>query len=318
MASSSSSSSSSTSPSSLTFTWVADYEIALQPSSSSLAAPTMPTFNSNQNEEATMAPPTPLLSPHVDPEPIWSSPPPPNTPLAKLWTIRRRSASSSSGNHALAGLAGLLTSTTPKAQTRPFLLADAMLRQDKDVCELLLRGLGGGDNFELPAQDEKEVEHVSWVDNHGHDLLPPTSGGLPRPLVHRLNILHKGAGILVRNEHGQVYVHQRAAHKRIFPSMHDMFVGGVSLFREDTRETAGRELKEELGFGREEGEEEEEEKEEEEGREAPQKEIVEPNCSLTKTLVACTKRGMTRTTRSMRGRKTCTTTKFSPICFLLS
>jgi len=180
--------------------------------------------------------------------------------LAKLWTIRRRSgsisSSSTSGKHVLAGVAGLPTSTTPEAQPRPFLLADAALQQDKDVCELLLQGLGGDHNT-AKDNEGKEVEHVGWVDNFGHDLFPPTSKGLPRPLVHRLNILHKGAGILVRDQQGRLFVHQRAAHKRVFPSMYDMFVGGVSLFGEDTRETAGRELREELGFGRE-GEKEEE------------------------------------------------------------
>lgn len=271
-----SSSSSSSTSSSSTFTWLADYEITLQPSPSSSSLPiniTMPAFNSIDIDEATTrtgstASPTPPLPPDVDtaatalsplPGPTWSSPPPPNTPLAKLWTIWRRSgsSSSSSGKHVLAGLAGLPTSTPPEAQPRPFLLADAALQQDKDVCELLLRGLNGDHNT-ARDNEEKDVEHVSWVDNYGHDLPPSPSTGLPRRLVHRLNILHKGAGILVRDQQKRVFVHQRAAHKRIFPSMYDMFVGGVSLFGEDTRETAGRELKEELGFGRE-GEEEKEE-----------------------------------------------------------
>ncbi len=248
--------------SSACFTWVADYEIILQSSSASIATST---FNSNGNNEATVTSPTIFLPPNVNaattalsplPEPTWSSPHP-NNPLAKLWTIRRRLDSDSSNKHILAGMAGLPTPTTLDAQARPFLLADSVLEQDKKVCHLLLRGLGG-DNSEASVPDEKEVEHVSWVDNHGHDLLAPTSKGLPRPLVHGLNILHKGAGILVRDEQKRVFVHQRAAHKRIFPSMYDMFVGGVSLFGEDTRETAGRELKEELGFGREGGEEKEE------------------------------------------------------------
>ncbi|GAB5030803.1 nudix hydrolase [Nannochloropsis oceanica] len=245
------------------FTWVADYEINLQSSNlqSSSASIAPPTFNSNGNDETTVTSPTILLPPNVTAaatdlhplsEPTLSSPPP-NKPLAKLWTIRRRLDSNSSIKHTLAGIAGIAIPTTSDAQPRPFLLADSVLEQDKNVCKLLLRGLGG-DNSEAPVSDEKEVEHVSWVDNHGHDLLSLTSKGLPRPLVHRLNILHKGAGILVRDEQKRVFVHQRAAHKRLFPSMYDMFVGGVSLFGEDTRETAGRELKEELGFWREGGE----------------------------------------------------------------
>ncbi|KAL9179282.1 hypothetical protein ACHAXT_008572 [Thalassiosira profunda] len=47
-----------------------------------------------------------------------------------------------------------------------------------------------------------------------------------------------------------VYVHQRTSTKQIFPSLYDMFVGGVSTSGEPSRLTAAREVAEELGLTR--------------------------------------------------------------------
>lgn len=47
-----------------------------------------------------------------------------------------------------------------------------------------------------------------------------------------------------------VYVHRRTSTKRIFPSLYDMFVGGVSTRGEQSRLTAAREVAEELGLTR--------------------------------------------------------------------
>jgi 8-oxo-dGTP pyrophosphatase MutT (NUDIX family) len=47
-----------------------------------------------------------------------------------------------------------------------------------------------------------------------------------------------------------LYTHRRAATKRIFPSLYDMFVGGVSLADEPPELTARREVAEELGLTR--------------------------------------------------------------------
>jgi len=180
----------------------------------------------------------------------WSRPPPATASLAKLWTVWHRPGTCSD-KPLLAGVAGL-----PECdEAGPFLLADKSLRQEEEVCNLILRALEknpvrhSSSATQYEADGEEKVERVSWVNNHGHDLLPKSSKGLPRPLMHRLNVLHKGAGILVRDAQSRVFVHQRSAHKRIFPSLYDMFVGGVSLFREDTKTTARRELQEELGFG---------------------------------------------------------------------
>ena len=45
-----------------------------------------------------------------------------------------------------------------------------------------------------------------------------------------------------------LYTHRRTDTKRIFPSLYDMFVGGVSVANEDSELTARREVAEELGL----------------------------------------------------------------------
>ena len=112
------------------------------------------------------------------------------------------------------------------------------------------------------------TEVAELVDATGRPL-----GHVPRQLVHSYNLLHRGIGVLVYRrpsspeattdlDHDdddnddltrslskwQLYVHQRTATKRLFPSLYDMFVGGVSLATEEARVTAEREVAEELGL----------------------------------------------------------------------
>ena len=47
-----------------------------------------------------------------------------------------------------------------------------------------------------------------------------------------------------------LYTHRRTDTKRIFPSLYDMFVGGVSTVKEESKITAAREVAEELGLDR--------------------------------------------------------------------
>ena len=104
--------------------------------------------------------------------------------------------------------------------------------------------------------DYSKAEIVDMVDNEGTVL-----GSLPRPYVHLYNTLHRGVGVVVSKDVDiikslkannyiipEVYVHQRTSTKRIFPSLYDMFVGGVSCANEDSRLTAAREVSEELGL----------------------------------------------------------------------
>jgi len=105
-----------------------------------------------------------------------------------------------------------------------------------------------------PITNTANVELVEMVDRDGIPL-----GMLPRPLVHTFNLLHRGIGLVVAKDasiHSQstefpaLYVHRRTDDKRIFPSLYDMFVGGVSSAGEDATTTAAREVAEELGLTR--------------------------------------------------------------------
>lgn len=115
------------------------------------------------------------------------------------------------------------------------------------------------------AVSDESVEIVECVDRDKHVL-----GLVPRKLVHQYNLLHRGIGMFVTRDRPifvpssissavspqqppsqpqpDLYCHQRTATKRIFPSLFDMFVGGVSLAGEDPTITARREVAEELGL----------------------------------------------------------------------
>ena len=108
--------------------------------------------------------------------------------------------------------------------------------------------------FHSIAPDVSHAEMVDMVSQKGEPL-----GCVPRPLVHKYNILHRGMGLFVETVleggiEGQDrsrrhwYVHQRTFSKRIFPGLYDMFVGGVSGTGELSYETALREVEEELNL----------------------------------------------------------------------
>lgn len=113
---------------------------------------------------------------------------------------------------------------------------------------------GVEDLFSLLVEDTS-VEWVEMVTGSGNVL-----GRVPRPLVHKYNLLHRGIGMFVTKDQPMMvdsqptfpplYTHQRTATKRIFPSLYDMFVGGVSLAGESSELTARREVAEELGLSR--------------------------------------------------------------------
>jgi 8-oxo-dGTP pyrophosphatase MutT (NUDIX family) len=105
-----------------------------------------------------------------------------------------------------------------------------------------------------PVTDIVNIELVEMVDRDAFPL-----GMVPRPLMHTFNLLHRGIGMVVAKdasinvhttEFPDLYVHRRTDEKRIFPSLFDMFVGGVSSAKEDPRATAAREIAEELGLSR--------------------------------------------------------------------
>lgn len=76
------------------------------------------------------------------------------------------------------------------------------------------------------------------------------SRGFLRTSSRRLTRFPSRIPFLVRTIlQGQVYCHRRTKTKRVFPSMYDMFIGGVSGSMEPALDTALRELGEELGLG---------------------------------------------------------------------
>lgn len=119
------------------------------------------------------------------------------------------------------------------------------------LSRILIQWMQPNDTMDLFPLDM--AERVDMVDRDGTVL-----GTVPRSLVHQHNLLHRGIGIFVTQggpiqrdptaTQPPLYCHQRTATKRIFPSLYDMFVGGVSGAGEDSLVTARRELKEELGL----------------------------------------------------------------------
>jgi len=87
-------------------------------------------------------------------------------------------------------------------------------------------------------------EYIELVNQHGDAL-----ASVPRSLAHQHNLLHRGIGVIVYDGHNDsCYVHQRTPTKRIFPSLYDMWCGGISLSNEIPFITAQREVQEELGL----------------------------------------------------------------------
>jgi 8-oxo-dGTP pyrophosphatase MutT (NUDIX family) len=130
----------------------------------------------------------------------------------------------------------------------------SLLGQNNDVLLVDLASEAGVEVLFSNILDSSEsVEWVEMVTGSGEGL-----GKVPRPLVHSFNLLHRGIGLFVTKDKPMglagdfpdLYVHRRASTKRIFPSLYDMFVGGVSLANEPPALTARREVAEELGLSR--------------------------------------------------------------------
>jgi isopentenyldiphosphate isomerase len=85
-------------------------------------------------------------------------------------------------------------------------------------------------------------ELVALVDEHGHVV-----GSAPRSVVRRDNLRHSATAVLVRDPAGRIYVHRRSDSKDWAPGHWDAAAGGVIAVGEEPRESAVRELEEELG-----------------------------------------------------------------------
>lgn len=74
------------------------------------------------------------------------------------------------------------------------------------------------------------------------------TGSAARDEVRRRNLIHRACYILVFNPHGLLFIHRRSASKDLYPGCWDSAVGGIVLHGESYRESAVRELDEELSI----------------------------------------------------------------------
>ncbi|GHH75115.1 putative Nudix hydrolase [Streptomyces sulfonofaciens] len=72
-------------------------------------------------------------------------------------------------------------------------------------------------------------------------------GQAPRGEVYARGLRHRCVFVQVRDAEGRLFVHRRTPGKLVFPSMYDMFVGGVVGAGESYDDAALREAEEELG-----------------------------------------------------------------------
>jgi isopentenyldiphosphate isomerase len=72
-------------------------------------------------------------------------------------------------------------------------------------------------------------------------------GQARRGEVYRQRLLHRTVFVMARDPRGRVFVHRRTPEKLVFPSLYDMFVGGVVGTGEGYDDAALREAEEELG-----------------------------------------------------------------------
>lgn len=87
-----------------------------------------------------------------------------------------------------------------------------------------------------------EEEILDVVDEHDHVV-----GQAPRGEVYAKGLRHRAVFIQARDAEGRIFVHRRTPVKLIFPSLYDMFVGGVVGAGESYDDAALREAEEELG-----------------------------------------------------------------------
>lgn len=99
--------------------------------------------------------------------------------------------------------------------------------------------------IERSLRSSSNDEPVDWLSDDSTCLC-----SLPRSIIHRYNLLHQGIGVMLLGgrRRDRLYLHKRSSSKRVFPSMLDMFIGGVTLSGEKPIQTLFRELREECGI----------------------------------------------------------------------
>ncbi|MFH8612338.1 NUDIX hydrolase [Streptomyces sp. NPDC018029] len=92
-----------------------------------------------------------------------------------------------------------------------------------------------------PVSDPR-AEMITVVDEND-DVV----GAAPRGEAYARGLRHRCVFVLARDAEGRVFVHRRTPVKMVFPSLYDMFVGGVVGAGESYDDAALREAEEELG-----------------------------------------------------------------------
>ncbi|MGW7054835.1 NUDIX domain-containing protein [Streptomyces sp. NPDC054887] len=96
---------------------------------------------------------------------------------------------------------------------------------------------------ETPATPATPADEILDVVDENDEVV----GRAPRGEVYARGLRHRCVFVLARDGGGRYFVHRRTPVKLVFPSMYDMFVGGVVGAGESYDEAALREAEEELG-----------------------------------------------------------------------
>lgn len=96
------------------------------------------------------------------------------------------------------------------------------------------------DDASAPAPGD---ELVPLYDDAGR----PSGEVVTRREMRARNLRHAATAVVVRNSHGEVYVHRRTDTKDVFPGRYDFAAGGVLQVGEAPYDAAVREAEEELG-----------------------------------------------------------------------
>ncbi len=89
------------------------------------------------------------------------------------------------------------------------------------------------------------LEPVIIVDNHNRPI-----GVKPRWQMRQFGLAHRATYILVFNSRQELFVQKRTQTKDIYPGYYDIAAGGVVMAGESYKQSAIRELAEELGIRR--------------------------------------------------------------------
>ncbi|OEV06690.1 NUDIX hydrolase [Streptomyces nanshensis] len=94
----------------------------------------------------------------------------------------------------------------------------------------------------MTEEPRSAEELLDIVDEHDRVV-----GRAPRGEATSRRLRHRCTSVQVRDPLGRIFVHRRTPQKLVFPSMHDVVVGGVVGAGETYDEGALREAEEELG-----------------------------------------------------------------------